>query len=81
VQPLFQGLLLIFIIVRLFIVIDRFRKANGDYRCPAGISDIEHDLHATSGEISLSLALFILVQGGFPIFWSVISELKGRKVT
>ena len=46
----------------------------------AGINDIERELHATSGDISLSLALFILMQGVLPLFWSVASELKGRKV-
>jgi len=37
-------------------------------------------LHASSGEISLSLSLFILVQGNFPVIWSAISEIKGRKL-
>jgi len=44
-----------------------------------GIAQIEHDLHATSGQISLSLSLFILIQGGMPIVWSAISEIFGRK--
>ncbi|KZV76197.1 MFS general substrate transporter [Peniophora sp. CONT] len=45
-----------------------------------GINDIERELHATSGDISLSLALFILMQGVLPLFWSVASEIKGRKL-
>ncbi|KAG2144555.1 vacuolar DHA amino acid exporter [Suillus clintonianus] len=43
-------------------------------------AQIEQQLHTTSGEISLSLSLFILVQGNCPIIWSVISEIKGRKL-
>ncbi|KAI0030266.1 major facilitator superfamily domain-containing protein, partial [Vararia minispora EC-137] len=45
-----------------------------------GITDIKRDLHASDGDISLSLALFILIQGTLPLFWSVTSELKGRKI-
>lgn len=41
---------------------------------------MERDLPATSGEISLSISLFILIQGFAPIMWSSISEVKGRKV-
>jgi len=43
------------------------------------ISEIESDLHATSGQIALSLSLFIIIQGGFPLIWSAISEVYGRK--
>jgi len=43
-------------------------------------AQIEQQLHASSGEISLSLSLFILVQGNFPVIWSAISEIKGRKL-
>lgn len=46
---------------------------------PAAINDIERDLHATTNEIALSLSLFILVQGNFPLIWFAISEIKGRK--
>ena len=46
---------------------------------PAAINDVERDLHATTNEIALSLSLFILVQGNFPLIWSAISEIKGRK--
>lgn len=43
-------------------------------------AQIEQQLHASSGQISLSLSLFILVQGNFPILWSALSEIKGRKL-
>lgn len=43
-------------------------------------AQIEQQLHASSGDISLSLSLFILVQGNFPIVWSATSEIKGRKL-
>ncbi|EIM87023.1 vacuolar DHA amino acid exporter [Stereum hirsutum FP-91666 SS1] len=44
------------------------------------IPEIESDLHASSSDISLSLAVFILIQGGIPIAWSALSEIKGRKI-
>lgn len=43
-------------------------------------AQIEQQLHASSGQISLSLSLFILVQGNFPVLWSAVSEIKGRKL-
>lgn len=43
-------------------------------------AQIQQQLHASSGDISLSLSLFILVQGNCPIIWSAISEIKGRKL-
>ncbi|KAG0702538.1 vacuolar DHA amino acid exporter [Suillus ampliporus] len=43
-------------------------------------AQIAQQLHASSGDISLSLSLFILIQGNFPIIWSAISEIKGRKL-
>ncbi|KAG2034587.1 MFS general substrate transporter [Suillus americanus] len=43
-------------------------------------AQIEQQLHTSSGDISLSLSLFILIQGNFPIIWSAISEIKGRKM-
>ncbi|KAG1900636.1 MFS general substrate transporter [Suillus fuscotomentosus] len=43
-------------------------------------AQIKQQLHASSGDISLSISLFILVQGNFPIIWSAISEIKGRKL-
>ncbi len=46
----------------------------------AAIEDMERDLPATSGQISLSISLFIALQGVTPLFWSSISEVKGRRV-
>ncbi|CAE6415090.1 unnamed protein product [Rhizoctonia solani] len=43
-------------------------------------AQIKRELNATNGQIALSLALFILVQGNAPILWSAISEIKGRKI-
>ncbi|KAK1220331.1 hypothetical protein PQX77_016926 [Marasmius sp. AFHP31] len=40
---------------------------------------MEEQLNATSSQISLTIALFILVQGCMPLLWSAISEVKGRK--
>lgn len=47
----------------------------------AAIIQIQHDLHATASQISWTLSLFVLIQGVIPLLWSVMSELKGRKVT
>ncbi|KZT67114.1 MFS general substrate transporter [Daedalea quercina L-15889] len=44
------------------------------------ISEVEADLHASGQQVSLTVSLFILIQGGFPVFWSAISEIYGRKV-
>ncbi|KAG7444229.1 MFS general substrate transporter [Guyanagaster necrorhizus] len=43
------------------------------------IEDMERDLPATSGQISLSVSLFIALQGVTPLLWSSISEVKGRR--
>ncbi|KIY69321.1 MFS general substrate transporter [Cylindrobasidium torrendii FP15055 ss-10] len=43
------------------------------------IQDMEASLPATSSQISLSISLFILVQGSAPLLWSAISEVKGRR--
>ncbi|KAG1731690.1 MFS general substrate transporter [Suillus lakei] len=43
-------------------------------------AQIQQQLHASSRDISLSLSLFALFQGQFPIIWSAISEIKGRKL-
>ncbi|KAL4249199.1 MFS transporter superfamily protein [Abortiporus biennis] len=43
------------------------------------IAEIQADLNAPSSKISLSLSLFIMIQGGFPLVWSAISEVYGRK--
>ncbi|KAL0578561.1 hypothetical protein V5O48_003411 [Marasmius crinis-equi] len=40
---------------------------------------MEDQLNASSSQISLTIALFILVQGCMPLLWSAISEVKGRK--
>ncbi|KAF8621404.1 hypothetical protein AX15_007816 [Amanita polypyramis BW_CC] len=37
-------------------------------------------LHATSSQFSLSISLFILIQGLMPWVWTTISEIKGRKI-
>ncbi|KAJ6598660.1 major facilitator superfamily domain-containing protein [Mycena sp. CBHHK59/15] len=44
------------------------------------IADMEADLPATASEISLSISLFICIQGFMPLLWSAISEVKGRKL-
>ena len=46
----------------------------------AAVLEIEAQLPATPSQFSLSISLFILFQGVMPIFWSAISEVKGRKV-
>ncbi|EJD50727.1 vacuolar DHA amino acid exporter [Auricularia subglabra TFB-10046 SS5] len=43
------------------------------------IADIKAQLGATDQDISLSLSLFIIVQGSTPLLWSAVSEIKGRK--
>lgn len=40
---------------------------------------IEADLHATNSQISWTLAVFQIIQGNFPLLWSAVSEIKGRK--
>lgn len=41
---------------------------------------MEADLPATPSQISLSISLFICIQGFMPLLWSAISEVKGRKL-
>ncbi|EJD50729.1 MFS general substrate transporter [Auricularia subglabra TFB-10046 SS5] len=43
------------------------------------LNNIKAALGATDVEMSLSVALFIVIQGTTPLLWSVIGELKGRK--
>lgn len=43
------------------------------------ITDIKSQLGATDQEISLTISLFIIIQGSTPLVWSAISEFKGRK--
>ncbi|KAF9468747.1 major facilitator superfamily domain-containing protein [Collybia nuda] len=44
------------------------------------VEEMQNDLDATSAQFSLSISLFILVQGLVPLVWSAISEIKGRKL-
>lgn len=44
------------------------------------IKQVESDLRTTSGKISLSLSIFIVVLGSMPTLWTAISEIKGRKL-
>lgn len=44
------------------------------------VKEMELDLPATSAQFSMSLAIFILVQGVVPLAWSAISEIKGRRL-
>lgn len=48
---------------------------------PAAVEEMEQDLPATPAQFSLSISVFILIQGVFPLVWSAISEVKGRKVS
>ncbi|KAG0704824.1 vacuolar DHA amino acid exporter [Suillus ampliporus] len=41
---------------------------------------IQEDLHATNSQISWTMASFIIVQGNFPVLWSAVAEITGRKV-
>ncbi|KAJ3766891.1 vacuolar DHA amino acid exporter [Lentinula raphanica] len=50
----------------------------GNIQNPA-IGEMETDLPATPSQISLSLSLFILLQGVVPLVWASISEVKGRR--
>ncbi|KAI0785153.1 major facilitator superfamily domain-containing protein [Abortiporus biennis] len=43
------------------------------------IAEIQSELHASNSKISLSLSLFILIQGAVPLVWSAFSEIYGRK--
>ena len=47
---------------------------------PAAVVEMEEDLPATPSQFSLSISIFILTQGLFPLIWTAISEVKGRKV-
>ncbi|KAF9502098.1 vacuolar DHA amino acid exporter [Pleurotus eryngii] len=44
------------------------------------IQQMEEQLPASSSQISLSLSLFVLLQGTVPLLWSALSEIKGRKL-
>ena len=47
----------------------------------AAVEEMETELPATPSQFSLSISLFILFQGTIPLFWSAISEVKGRKAS
>ena len=47
----------------------------------AAVEEMETELPATPSQFSLSIALFLLIQGVMPLFWSAISEVKGRKAS
>jgi hypothetical protein len=47
----------------------------------ASIAQVKSQLHASDQQVGLSLSLFIAIQGSFPLMWSAMSEIKGRKVT
>ncbi|XP_006462371.1 hypothetical protein AGABI2DRAFT_186299 [Agaricus bisporus var. bisporus H97] len=51
----------------------------GTIQNPA-VADMEEQLPATSEQFSLSISLYILVQGLMPLVWCAISEIKGRKM-
>ncbi|TFK31058.1 major facilitator superfamily domain-containing protein, partial [Crucibulum laeve] len=44
------------------------------------VEEMQRELPATSGQFSLSISMFILLQGLMPLFWSAVSEVKGRKI-
>ncbi|PPQ66472.1 hypothetical protein CVT24_007046 [Panaeolus cyanescens] len=44
------------------------------------VAEMERDLPATSEQFSLSISMFVLIQGLVPLIWSVVSEVKGRKL-
>jgi hypothetical protein len=46
----------------------------------AAIQSMEADLHASASLISLSISLFVAIQGSAPLVWAALSEIKGRKV-
>ncbi|KAF8636200.1 hypothetical protein AX17_003688 [Amanita inopinata Kibby_2008] len=51
----------------------------GNIQNPA-VKEMEDQLHATSGQFSLSISIFILLQGLMPLAWSAVSEIKGRRL-
>ncbi|KAK2465777.1 hypothetical protein APHAL10511_002321 [Amanita phalloides] len=44
------------------------------------VEEMHKSLGATSEQFSLSISLFILLQGVMPLMWSAVSEIKGRKL-
>ncbi|SCV74455.1 BQ2448_8094 [Microbotryum intermedium] len=43
------------------------------------LNSLQADLQASDSLVAASVSLFILGQGIFPVFWSALSEIKGRK--
>ncbi|GAA5853337.1 hypothetical protein JCM8547_000289 [Rhodosporidiobolus lusitaniae] len=43
------------------------------------LEDLQRDLNTTDNTLALGVSLFILGQGGFPMCWSAISEVSGRR--
>ncbi|GAA5907501.1 hypothetical protein JCM6882_003878 [Rhodosporidiobolus microsporus] len=43
------------------------------------LEDLQRDLNTTDSLLALGVSLFILGQGAFPMCWSAISEVSGRK--
>ncbi|GAA6030889.1 hypothetical protein JCM8097_008922 [Rhodosporidiobolus ruineniae] len=43
------------------------------------LEDLQADLNTTNNLLACGVSLFILGQGGFPMCWSAISEVSGRK--
>ncbi|KAJ7579252.1 major facilitator superfamily domain-containing protein [Mycena floridula] len=65
--------------VLLFIAIGSMAAGfTANIQTPA-IADMEADLPATSSQISLTISLFVLVQGSVPLLWASLSEIKGRR--
>ncbi|KAF8817171.1 MFS general substrate transporter [Phlegmacium glaucopus] len=52
---------------------------SGNIQTPA-VQEMEVQLPATPSQFSLSIALFILIQGLMPLFWCAVSEVKGRRL-
>lgn len=46
-----------------------------------GIADLKKDLHASDNLVSATVSIFVLGQGVFPMCWSGISEIQGRKTS
>ncbi|KAK9480513.1 major facilitator superfamily domain-containing protein [Lipomyces japonicus] len=45
------------------------------------VHDIARDFHSNLGVINLSVGLYMLSLGIFPLWWSYLAELKGRRIT
>ena len=47
----------------------------------AAVQEMHDSIGTTSEQFSLSISVFILLQGAMPLAWTAISEVKGRKVS